>query len=181
VETAAGSLSSDRTVLALGPWTNDVLNPRGYRIPLAAKRGYHMHYKASGNAVLHRPVVDVDGGYCLSSMTRGLRLTTGVEFAGLRAAPTPAQISRTRPYLEQLFPHIDSAVDTQPWVGNRPCLPDSIPIIGPAPDDRDLWLAFGHQHLGFTLGPITGRLIAEMMTGETPLTDPAPFRAERFG
>lgn len=180
VETDAGSIAAERTVLALGPWTNDVLTPRGVNLPLAIKRGYHMHYHIKGDAVLHRPVVDVDGGYCISSMTRGLRLTTGVEFSGLRAAPTPAQIGRTRPYLEELFPHIESTVDKQPWVGNRPCLPDSIPVIGPSPRDKDLWLAFGHQHLGFTLGPVTGRLLAEMMTGETPLTDPFPFRAERF-
>ncbi|GGE41672.1 FAD-dependent oxidoreductase [Agaricicola taiwanensis] len=181
VETAAGSVAAERVVLALGPWTNDVLTPKGYRLPLATKRGYHMHYKPVGEATLRRPVVDVDGGYCLSSMTRGLRLTTGVEFAGLRAQPTPTQITRTRPYLDELFPHIEGPVDPEPWVGNRPCLPDSIPIIGPSPEDPDLWLAFGHQHLGFTLGPVTGRLLAEMMQGENPLTDPAPFRAERFG
>ncbi len=180
VETAGGSIASDRVVLALGPWTNDVLASRGMRMPLAIKRGYHMHYKPSGNATLNRPIVDVDGGYALASMTKGLRLTTGVEFAGLRAAASPAQIGRTRPYLEHLFPAIEGPVDLQPWVGNRPCLPDSIPVIGPAPNDPDIWLAFGHQHLGFTLGPITGRLIAEMMTGETPMTDPHPFRAGRF-
>jgi D-amino-acid dehydrogenase len=181
VETGLGSIASDRAVMALGPWSDDVLRPRGIRLPLAIKRGYHMHYKPAGNTTLNRPIVDVDGGYALAPMTKGLRLTTGVEFAGLRAAASPAQIARTRPYLEDLFPAIDGPVDAAPWVGNRPCLPDSLPVIGPAPGNPDLWLAFGHQHLGFTLGPVTGRLVAEMMTGEPAFTDPEPFRAERFG
>ena len=65
-------------------------------------------------------------------------------------------------------------------LGRRPCLPDMLPIVGRAPKRDELWLNFGHHHLGFTLGPVTGRLLAEMMTGETPFTDPAPYRAERF-
>ena len=65
-------------------------------------------------------------------------------------------------------------------MGSRPCLPDMLPVIGPAPRHKGLWLAFGHQHNGFTLGPPTGRLLAEMMTGEEPFVDPAPFRADRF-
>ena len=71
-------------------------------------------------------------------------------------------------------------VDAQPWLGRRPCLPDLLPVISPAPGHAGLWFDFGHQHHGFTLGPATGRLVAEMMTGETPFTDPAPYRANRF-
>lgn len=181
IETDHGSLSAGRVVLALGPWMSDVLARFGLEaIPLAVKRGYHVHYRPAEGAGLSRPIVDVDGGYALAPMTKGLRLTTGVEFAGLRAPASPDQIRRTLPYLRELFPRIEHAVEDTPWVGARPCLPDSLPVIGPSPHDPDLWLAFGHQHLGFTLGPVTGRLVAEMMTSDTPLTDPAPFRAERF-
>jgi len=66
-------------------------------------------------------------------------------------------------------------------MGARPCFADSRPVIGRAPGQGGLWLAYGHGHSGLTLGPVTGRLIAEMMTGETPFCDPAPYRAERFG
>ena len=180
IETSAGSVGADRVVAALGPWTSEVLGPRGIRLPLAVKRGYHIHYRPRGNAGLARPIVDVDGGYALAPMARGLRLTTGVEFSGLRDPASPAQIARTRPYLDELFPENDGPVDDRPWVGARPTLPDSLPVIGPSPGDPSLWLAFGHQHLGFTLGPVTGRLVAEMMTGAEPLTDPTPFRAGRF-
>ena len=79
----------------------------------------------------------------------------------------------------EIFP-LGTPVDGQIWLGRRPCLPDMLPIVGPAPRHRGLWLDFGHHHLGFTLGPVTGRLLAEMMTRETPFTDPAPYRAERF-
>ena len=72
-------------------------------------------------------------------------------------------------------------VDAQPWKGARPCLPDMLPIIGKAPRHGGLWFDFGHQHHGLTLGPVSGRLLAEMMTGETPFADPAPFSVERFG
>jgi D-amino-acid dehydrogenase len=79
-----------------------------------------------------------------------------------------------------LFP-LGARAESQPWMGSRPIFPDSRPIIGKAPLHKDLWLAFGHQHLGFTLGPATGRLLAEMMTGEKPYVDPKPYGAERFG
>ena len=79
----------------------------------------------------------------------------------------------------ELFPLAERR-DPKPWLGRRPCLPDMLPIIGPAPRHKGLWFDFGHQHLGLTLVPVSGKLIAQMMTGETTLVDPAPFRVERF-
>ena len=76
---------------------------------------------------------------------------------------------------------LGEAVDAKPWMGARPCLPDMLPVIGKAPRHPGLWFDFGHQHHGLTLGPATGRLLAEMMTGEEPFADPKPFAAERFG
>jgi D-amino-acid dehydrogenase len=129
--------------------------------------------------VLERPVLDAEGGFVLAPMVRGIRLTTGVEFA-LRDAPaTPVQIDRAERLARKLFP-LAGRADAAPWMGARPCLPDMLPLIGPAPRHQGLWFDFGHQHLGFTLGPPTGRLVAEMMNGETPFTDPAPYRIERF-
>jgi len=76
---------------------------------------------------------------------------------------------------------LGAPADDKTWLGRRPCLPDMLPIVGPAPRHQGLWFDFGHHHLGFTLGPVTGRLLAEMMTGETPFADPTPFAVERFG
>jgi D-amino-acid dehydrogenase len=167
-------------VVALGPWSDRIFAPLGYSIPLAVKRGYHLHLKARGNAVLNHPVLDADQGFVLAPMTRGIRLTSGVEFAGRDAPPTPLQIERALPLAHKLFP-LGEAVEAKPWKGARPCLPDMLPVIGKAPRHPGLWFDFGHQHHGLTLGPVTGRLLAEMMTGETPFADPSPFAVERFG
>jgi D-lysine oxidase len=113
-------------------------------------------------------------------MSRGIRLCTGVEFARRDGPPTPVQLQRALPRAHALFP-LGEAVDPKPWMGARPCLPDMRPVIGRAPRHPGLWFDFGHQHHGLTLGPVTGRLLAEMMTGETPFADPAPFAVERFG
>jgi D-amino-acid dehydrogenase len=172
--------SAREVVVALGPWSDLVFRPLGYSIPLGVKRGYHLHLKASGNAVLNHPVLDSDLGYLLAPMNRGIRLTTGVEFARRDAPPRPIQIERALPRARTLFP-LGEPVDAQPWMGARPCLPDMLPVIGQAPRHPGLWFDFGHQHHGLTLGPVTGRLLAEMMTGATPFTDPNPYAVERFG
>jgi D-amino-acid dehydrogenase len=84
------------------------------------------------------------------------------------------------PHAREIFP-LTERVEREPWLGRRPCLPDMLPMIGRAPRHECLWLNFGHHHLGFTMGPVTGRLLAEMMTGGQPFTDPMPYRPERFG
>jgi D-amino-acid dehydrogenase len=175
-----GAVSAREVVVALGPWSDLVFRPLGYSIPLGVKRGYHLHLAPAGNAVLHHPVLDTDQGYLLAPMNRGIRLTTGVEFARRDAPPTPVQLERALPRAHALFP-LGDAIDAKPWMGARPCLPDMIPVIGKAPRHAGLWFDFGHQHHGLTLGPATGRLLAEMMTGETPFADPSPYAVERFG
>ena len=179
VDTAAGPLEAGDVVIALGPWTPDLLGPLGIKLPLAVKRGYHRHFRARGNAALGRPILDAENGYCLAPMEQGIRLTTGVEFAARDAAPTPVQFDRLLPAARELFA-LGEPVEPQPWLGARPCFADSRPVIGRAPGQRGLWLAYGHGHWGLTLGAVTGRLIAEMMIGATPFCDPQPYSAERF-
>ena len=179
VDTASGPIDGGDVVIALGPWAPDVLAPLDVKLPLAVKRGYHRHFRARGNAALARPVLDADNGYCLAPMEQGIRLTTGAEFAARDAAPTPVQFERLMPAARQLFA-LGEPTEAQTWLGARPCFPDSRPVIGRAPNQRGLWLAYGHAHWGLTLGPATGRLIAEMMTGASPFCDPKPYRAERF-
>jgi D-amino-acid dehydrogenase len=179
VETGEGGVDAPAVVVALGPWAPDVLEPLGLKLPMAVKRGYHRHFRGQGNAALSRPVVDTEYGYLITSMEQGIRLTTGVEFAARDAPPTPVQFDRLMPKARALFPLGERADDTT-WLGSRPCFPDSRPVIGRAPKLPGLWLAIGHAHWGLTLGPVTGRLIAEMMAGDEPFCDPAPYRAERF-
>ena len=179
VETAAGPVDAGDVVIALGPWALDVLSPLGIALPLAVKRGYHRHFRPQGNAVLSRPVLDVENGYNLAPMEQGIRLTTGVEFAARDAPPTPVQFDRLLPAARGLFP-LGASVEPNPWLGARQCFADSRPVIGRAPGQRGLWLSFGHGHWGLTLSAVTGRLMAEMMTGATPFCDPKPYSADRF-
>jgi D-amino-acid dehydrogenase len=179
VMTEDGEVHAEAAVIALGPWSPDILKPLGIDLPLAVKRGYHWHYSAKGNASLNRPVLDAEVGFILGPMEQGIRITTGAEFADRDAKPTPAQIDRLMPYARNLFP-LGEPVEPKPWMGSRPCFWDSRPVIGHAPSQKGLWLDYGHGHSGLTLGPVSGRLLAEMMTGATTFTDPAPFAAERF-
>lgn len=180
VKAPEGGATAPEVVVALGPWSDLVFRPLGYSIPLGVKRGYHLHLAPRGNAVLHHPVLDSDLGFLLAPMNRGIRLTTGVEFARRDAPSTPIQVQQALPRARALFP-LGDAIDAKPWKGARPCLPDMLPVIGKAPRHAGLWFDFGHQHHGLTLGPATGRLLAEMMTGEPPFADPGPFDAARFG
>jgi D-amino-acid dehydrogenase len=179
VLTDGGAIEAESVVVALGPWSDLVLEPFGYRVPLIAKRGYHMHYGSAAGSPLLRPIVDIEGGYVVAPMRRGLRLTTGVELAGRARPPNPAQLDLAERAARPLF-GLGKRLDDEPWLGLRPCTPDMRPVIGPAARHAGLWFAFGHNHHGLTLGPVTGRLLAEMMTGETPFTDPAPYRPSRF-
>jgi len=179
VDSTQGPIDAGSVVIALGPWSDVATRMLGYDLPLAVKRGYHMHYRAAGDARLNHPLVDSEPGYCLTPMKRGIRLTTGAEFALRDAARTPLQLGRAEPIARALFP-LAERLDPEPWMGARPCTPDMLPVIGRAPRHSNLWFAFGHAHQGFTLGAVTGRLIAEMATGEQPFLDPAPYRADRF-
>ena len=179
VDTAAGPIDAGDVVVALGPWAPDVLDGLGIKLPLAVKRGYHRHFRPQGNAALSRPVLDAETGYCLAPMEQGIRLTTGAEFAARDAPPTPVQFDRLLPAARELFA-LGEPIEAQPWMGARPCFADSRPVISRAPRQRGLWLAYGHGHWGLSLGPATGRLIAEMMTGATPFCDPKPYGADRF-
>jgi D-amino-acid dehydrogenase len=179
VRSSAGPVEAAEVVVALGAASAQVTRPLGYAPPLFGKRGYHMHYRMRGNATLNHPIADTESGFVLVPMRAGIRLTTGAEFARPDAPPTPVQLERAEPVARTLLP-LGERVDTGPWMGVRPCMPDMLPVIGRLPGQPGAWCAFGHGHQGFTLGPTTGRLLSEMMLGETPFIDPVPYRPERF-
>ena len=152
----SGPIEAREAVVALGPWSDDVFRRLGYDIPLAVKRGYHMHYGVKGNAALGHPVHDGNGGYMLVPMSTGIRLTTGVEFADRDALPTPVQLARDETLARGLFP-LGERLEPAPWLGRRPCLPDMVPVIARGERHQGLWFAFGHAHHGFTLRKTTRR------------------------
>ncbi|MDR6427393.1 D-amino-acid dehydrogenase [Variovorax paradoxus] len=171
---------ASRIVLALGPWTREFAKKAlGLSVPMAYERGYHMHYRAAGGAMLGRPVYDTGGGYVLSPMEQGLRLSTGVQLADREAPKNLAQLDLAERAAREAFP-LEARLDKEAWLGSRPTLPDSRPVIGECPGRPGLWLAFGHQHIGFNTAPGTAALLGAMMAGEACAFDPAPFRPSRF-
>jgi D-amino-acid dehydrogenase len=177
VQTAAGPLAARHVVVALGPWADPLIAPLGYRLPLFVKRGYHRHYR--GGPGLRLPLLDAERGLVLAPMAQGMRITTGAEFARIGAPATPVQLDKAEAAARELL-DLPQPVEPEPWMGNRPCTVDMKPVIGPAPNHPGLWFNFGHAHQGFTLGPVSGRLLAEMIEGSPPVVDPAPYSAARF-
>jgi D-amino-acid dehydrogenase len=173
-----GPLRARHVVVALGPWSKELLQPLGYRVPLGFERGYHQHFKPNAAHPLRRPIHDSEAGFLVTPVEQGLRITTGVELIDRDAPSSFAQLDAVVPLARGLV-EFGEAVG-EPWRGSRPTLPDSLPMIGPAPRHRGLWLAFGHQHIGFTTGAGTGLAIAAMISGEPPPFDVAPFSPRRY-
>jgi D-amino-acid dehydrogenase len=175
---ADGAISARHVVVALGPWSSDLLRPLGYRVPLAFERGYHREFKPNPARSLQRPIHDAEGSFLMTPMEQGIRVTSGVE---LTARDAPSSFAQ----LDQVVPVARSVVEFgepvgEAWRGARPTLPDSLPVIGPAPRHSGLWLAFGNQHIGFTTGPATGAAIAAMITGTPPPFDVSAFSPSRY-
>jgi len=167
----------DNVVLCMGPWTNKLLKPFNHKFPLGVKRGYHKHYASAAN--IKHALVDADEGYLICPMEQGVRITTGAEFAMMNSDPQPMQIDLALLKAKELV-EIGEAAEDKAWMGTRPCLPDSLPVIGQSHKHEGLWFNFGHGHCGITAGPASGRLIAQMITGETPFCDPNPYAPLRF-
>jgi D-amino-acid dehydrogenase len=178
VALANGDIGARHVVVALGPWSAEVLRPLGYRVPLAFERGYHREFKPNPARTLQRPIHDAEGSFLITPMEKGIRLTTGVELTDRDAPSCFAQLDAVVPLAKGVV-EFGEAVG-EPWRGSRPTLPDSLPMIGPAPRHAGLWLAFGNQHIGFTTGPATGAAIAAMIGGATPPFDVGPFAPSRY-
>jgi D-amino-acid dehydrogenase len=175
---ADGAIRARHVVVALGPWSADLLRPLGYRVPLAAERGYHREFKPNSARQLRRPIHDSEGAFLMTPMENGIRVTSGVELTSRDAPSSFSQLDAVVPLARGVV-EFGEAVG-EPWRGARPTLPDSLPMIGPAPRHSGLWLAFGNQHIGFTTGPATGVAIAAMIGGEQPPFDAASFSPSRY-
>ena len=171
---------AEEVVVAAGAWSARLLAPLGYRIPLETQRGYHVNLPDAGISI-SRPVVPADRKVFITPMEGALRVAGTVEFGGLDRAPNEARAHLLHDDLAAVFPQARRAGAEGFWMGHRPCLPDSVPVIGPARRLRGLWFAFGHGHLGLTGSAPTARLLAPAILGRPGNQDFAPFAAERFG
>ena len=178
LRTTAGPVQAQHVVVAQGPWSPDLIGGLGYRFPMFVKRGYHQHY--DGAHGLASPILDAEKGYLLVPMRAGLRLTTGAELALRDDPPQATQLEPAQACARTLV-DLGQPLTADAWMGSRPCMTDMLPVMGPAPRHPGLWFNFGHGHQGHTLGPVAGRLLAEMISGEPCFVNPAPYAATRFG
>jgi D-amino-acid dehydrogenase len=179
VNTVSGrSIPADRLVLATGVWTNSLLSPLGFRVPLLPKRGYHTMFSRPAIEI-QRPIMSASRHVLLTPMAGGLRVSGTAEFAGIDAAPDYARARSLVKAARHFVPDLDGDGVTE-WMGQRPMMADSLPVLGPLPGRPHVVCAFGHGHYGLTQGPTTGKLVTRMVFGEDPGIDLAPFSIERF-
>ena len=171
-------LAVDGVVIAAGAWSGALATQLGNRLPLESQRGYHVTVRSS-NLQLRHTVMASENNLMVNPMAMGLRLAGTVEFAGLAPPPNYARAQALLRQGRQLFPHLDTADVTQ-WMGHRPCMPDSLPVIDRSRNADNAWLAFGHGHMGMCMGATTGRELAHLVAGRPTQVDLAPFRAARF-
>ncbi|MCZ4312068.1 FAD-dependent oxidoreductase [Comamonadaceae bacterium G21597-S1] len=171
-------LAVDGVVIAAGAWSGALATQLGNRLPLESQRGYHVTVRSS-NLQLRHTVMASENNLMVNPMAMGLRLAGTVEFAGLNPPPNYERAQALLRQGRQLFPHLDTADVTQ-WMGHRPCMPDSLPVIDRSRNADNAWLAFGHGHMGMCMGATTGRELAHLVAGRPTQVDLAPFRAARF-
>ncbi|MBT9383666.1 FAD-binding oxidoreductase [Pseudooceanicola sp. CBS1P-1] len=178
VTTTEGPVSAAQVVVALGPWSPELLKRFGYHIPMVFKRGYHGHFEAPAQP--RTPVMDNAYGVVLSPMRAGLRVATGAALVDLNAPQDPRQLERGVEGARRLFAIGARKPETQ-WHGTRPCMPDMLPVVGAAPRHPGMWFHFGHGHQGFTLGPTTSALLLEAIEHRTsPLLEAISPAARRY-
>lgn len=173
-------VEADRAVVAAGAWSKPLAASLGDRIPLDTERGYNATLP-SGVLGLSRPVAFEGEGFVTTPLDCGDRVGGAVEFGGLEA---PADHRRTDAILDRLrtfLPDLPQDVDTsRRWMGFRPSLPDSLPVIGPSPKTPRVIYAFGHGHHGLTQSAVTGEIVSALVDGRKPSVDPRPYAATRF-
>ena len=175
----AGSLTGDQLVIAAGAWSAEIAGWLGYDLPLGWERGYHLHLEPDDGPPLTRAVLDMDGGFAMAPMQQGVRVTSGVEITDRDAPPDYTQIRNSVKQAHEAIV-LKGEVEDVPWMGRRPTMIDSLPVIGAAPRHSGLWFNFGHQHVGLSMAPGSALALCAMMQGMPEPVDMHPFRATRF-
>jgi D-amino-acid dehydrogenase len=179
VRCGSETLDARRVVVAAGAWSRRLAAQVGHKVPLDTERGYHVMLPRGTEALLSRPVLNGERSFVLSPMRAGMRMTSQVEIAGVDAPSNFARVRHLLPEARRMLPDLDVREESV-WMGCRPSLPDSLPVIGPARNAPNVLFAFGHQHLGLTLAAVTAFAVAAVVAGREPAVDLSPYRAERF-
>ncbi|MEX2453627.1 MAG: FAD-binding oxidoreductase [Rhodospirillaceae bacterium] len=176
--TDAGQRRTDALVVSAGAFSKPFARATGVRLPLDTERGYHLWLPDPG-VEMRRPIIAGDHKFGIVPMTGGLRLAGTAEFAGLRLPPYWRRADILGELAARFVPGLNFA-GAERWMGYRPSMPDSLPVIGRAPGADEVYFAFGHGHLGLTMAAVTGSLVADLAAGRTPPVDLSPFRPDRF-
>lgn len=176
--TDAGPIGIETLVIAAGVHSARFAKRLGDRVLLEAERGYHVEFGAPGIA-LQRPVSSAAGKFFATPMEMGIRVAGTTEFAGLDRPPNMQRAKVLLEHARRMFPGLETGQRTE-WMGQRPSTPDYLPVIGASPRHRNVFYAFGHGHLGLVGGAPSGRIIADLVGGRTPVIDIAPYRPDRF-
>ncbi len=165
-------------VLCAGVWSGPLAAKLGLNVPLESERGYHVELWEP-NIMPRSPVMVASGKFVATPMEGRLRLAGIVEYGGLDAPPSRAPFELLYENIKRAIPGIKWKESTE-WMGHRPAITDSIPLIGEVPNVENVYCGFGHDHIGLTGGPKTGRLLAQLISGRTPNIDLAPYAPSRF-
>jgi len=177
-----GDVPGDMFVIAGGAWSRDLAAALGDRVPLDTERGYHVVIK-DPEAGPRTPTTAFEGKFVATPMEMGLRAAGTVEFGGLHAAPNWSRAATLVKQLQEMYPRLAKEIPEtrlSRWMGFRPSMPDSLPVIGQASRVANAFYGFGHGHVGLISAPMTGRLLADLIVGRNPTIDPSPYRAQRF-
>ena len=167
----------EKTVIASGAFSKKLTDQLGENIPLDTERGYHVHFKNKDN-LISRPVIFLDRGFGMTPMKQGLRAVGTVELGGLENPPSKKRIEYITNCAKELLPQLGQHEDE--WLGFRPTLPDFLPIMGPSLKNKNIIYAFGHHHLGWTLGAVTGKIVSGIVAGDKTNLDLSPYSSKRF-
>lgn len=173
-----GRIRARHVVMAAGAWSVKLLKPLGIQIPMVGERGYHLEFARPG-LTLNNSVMDPQTKFIVSSMQDGVRAAGTSEFARLGLQPNYQRAKVLAAHTQYMLPGINTANTTQ-WMGTRASLPDSLPVIGPLPNATNIIAAFGQSHWGMSMAPGTGMLVADMISGSRPFTDPLAYSPSRF-
>ena len=177
VKTNSGIFEFEKIVLACGAFSKKLTDQLGEKIPLDTERGYHIHYKKMDH-LLKRPVIFLDRGFGMTPMNQGLRAVGTVELGGFDNPISKKRIDYIDKCAKELLPQLGDFQDE--WLGFRPTLPDFLPVIGPSLKNKNIIYAFGHHHLGWTLGAITGKIVSGIVNEEKTNLDLTPYSSSRF-
>jgi D-amino-acid dehydrogenase len=182
ISTDHGDLAADAAVVCAGAYSKPLAAALGDRVPLETERGYHLMIR-DPEVMPRIPTADADGKFVATPMDTGLRFAGTVELAGLDAPPdwrrSQILLAQGRKMLPGLAKdHAEERVSV--WMGHRPAMPDSLPVIGPSQASPDVIYTFGHGHVGMTAAPMTGKIVADLLSGRPASIDIAPFAAARF-